>query len=254
LIAAPPAFSRAQSPAPDPAHSAAGPPPFTFSSTFSAPFNQHDSQVPAFSYFPPSRVDRFFEEGSDVPRAEIQAELFGAFFDRLGSHFPFLTRQGVDRLNHGDPSATVDAPMLINAVCALGARFASSDAVRGPDRGLSPALYGVPFADKAKAMLVPLLGYPSTRTVQSLILLSWHEFGLNNDGVFWSFVGMALRMAQDLGLHLDIEHPHADRRELAVDRLTWWAVVGLDRMLSLGTGRPVTIKSHEITVQSLDLS
>lgn len=51
-------------------------------------------------------------------------------------------------------------------------------------------------------MLVPLLGYPSTRTVQSLLLLSWHEFGLNNDGNLWAFTGMALRMAQDLGLHL----------------------------------------------------
>ncbi len=207
----------------------------------------------AFSYFPPSRVDRFFEEGEDVPRREIQRELFDVFFDRLGSHFPFLTRDRLDRLDSSDPAATVDGPMLINSVCALGARFANSDAVRGPDRDLSPALYGVPFADKAKAMLVPLLGYPSTRTVQSLILLSCHEFGLNNDGVFWSFVGMALRMAQDLGLHLDIEHPHVDPRELAVDRLTWWGVVALDRMLSLGTGRPVTIKSHEITV-SLSLA
>lgn len=31
-------------------------------------------------------------------------------------------------------------------------------------------------------MLIPLLGYPTTRTVQSILLLSFHEFGLNNDG------------------------------------------------------------------------
>lgn len=58
------------------------------------------------------------------------------------------------------------------------------------------------FADKAKSMLVPLLGYPSTSTVQSIIFLTWHDFGLNSEGGLWGFTGMALRMAQDLGLHL----------------------------------------------------
>ena len=96
--------------------------------------------------------------------------------------------------------------MLVNSICAVAARqvlfpsrtlriapeadtglnplpsFSDSVAVKGPDPARSPGLYGVPFADKAKSMLIPLLGYPTTRTVQSILLLSFHEFGLNNDG------------------------------------------------------------------------
>ncbi len=47
----------------------------------------------------------------------------------------------------------------------------------------------------------------------------------------------------------DIEHANLDPYTRAVNRLTWWAVLAHDRMLSLGTGRPVTIKSKEISVR-----
>lgn len=112
--------------------------------------------------------------------------------------------------------------ILVLTLVVTPSYFSFSDfaAVGGPDPGQSPSLRGVPFADKAKAMLVALLGYPTTRTVQAILLLSWHEFSLNNDGKpppmnslftsadgygagsFWAFAGMGLRMAQDLGLHL----------------------------------------------------
>jgi hypothetical protein len=81
-------------------------------------------------------------------------------------------------------------------------RFSDNPLVRGPDATRSPALFGVTFADKAKGMLVALLGFPSPATVQSLLLLAYFEFGLNSEGAFWMYSRMALAMAQDLGLHL----------------------------------------------------
>lgn len=115
-IQAPPAISRAQSPnldnlAPD-----------FLPSFVNPPLNQHDSQVPSFSFMPPSRVDRLFEEGSDLPRPEIQAELFDVFFKRLGSHFPFLSRRSLDQLVNSDQPTSVDVPMLVNSICAVAAR------------------------------------------------------------------------------------------------------------------------------------
>lgn len=208
-IAAPPAFSRDQSPSPVPAFSGNGTAStsmFDGSAPFSFPYYQHGSQVPAFSSQPLTRTERFFEEGSDLPRAEIKNELLDVFFRRLGSLFPFLDRRSIENLETGESPASVDVPMLVNSICAVAARqvlfalrilrnapdadtvfhpfpsFSDSVSVKGPDPARSPGLYGVPFADKAKSMLIPLLGYPTTRTVQSILLLSFHEFGLNNDG------------------------------------------------------------------------
>ncbi|BGP57377.1 hypothetical protein JCM8202v2_005018 [Rhodotorula sphaerocarpa] len=241
-IAAPPTSSRDHPSVPAPLAPSGLPLSFSgFDPTAALPDPQHLSSAPI------SRVHRFFDEGSDMPRADVKRELLNVFFDRLGSLFPFLDRRAVMQLEGRDSPSAVDVPLLINSICAVAARFSDFAAVGGPDPGQSPSLRGVPFADKAKAMLVALLGYPTTRTVQSILLLSWHEFSLNNDGSFWAFAGMGLRMAQDLGLHLDIERANLDPYARAIDRLTWWAVMAHDRMLSLGTGRPVTIKSHEIS-------
>ncbi|GAA5863244.1 hypothetical protein JCM8547_002875 [Rhodosporidiobolus lusitaniae] len=247
-LAAPPSFSRAQSPALPPSFPQDA---FPFLSDPAAlpafrP-NQHNSHVSISSAAALSQEERLFEAGSDLPRPELKAELFDLFFRHLGSHFPFLNRQAVERCDNCKVSTSMDAPMLVLSICALAARFSMSPAITGTDTTRSPGLYGVPFADRAKKMILPLLGFPSTRTVQSLLLLSWSEFGQNNDGSFWSLSGMAMRMAVDLGLQLDIEQPHLDAREQAVNRLTWWACLAHDRMLSLGTGRPVMVKSYEVT-------
>ncbi|GAA5823365.1 hypothetical protein JCM11251_007582 [Rhodosporidiobolus azoricus] len=247
-VAAPPVFSRDQSPTVSSAVAGNSFPSSVSAPSSNFPLNQHGSQVSSFKNPPLSRIERFFEDGSDLPRQEITAELFDVFFRRLGSHFPFLDRRALAQLETLNLPSSVDVPMLVNSICALAARFSQSPAVRSTDPSTPPGLYGAPFADKAKSMLISLLGYPSIRTVQSLLLLSWADFGSNNDGSLWSTSGMALRMAQDLGLHLDVEQPHLDPYAQAVNRLTWWAVLAHDRMLSLGTGRPVTIKSCEISV------
>ena len=82
-IAAPPTISRAQSPT---SFDSLNQLPSDFMSSFTdprygSPLNQHISQAPAFAPFaPPAHVDRFYEEGSDVPRPELQRHLFELFF------------------------------------------------------------------------------------------------------------------------------------------------------------------------------
>lgn len=67
---------------------------------------------------------------------------------------------------------------------------------------------------------------------------------------------MALRMAQDLGLHQDV---HRHRKEVgeqqrASDTLLWWSCFILDRALAIGTGRSVTVKDNEISVSCSSFS
>lgn len=65
------------------------------------------------------------------------------------------------------------------------------------------------------------------------------------------FCGMAVRLAVDLGLHLEpgdeYEISAEDRR---LNRLVFWSVILLDFSLSFGTGRQPTLRVDEIT-QSL---
>ncbi|ESK85307.1 pathway-specific nitrogen regulator [Moniliophthora roreri MCA 2997] len=193
--------------------------------------------------------DSPFEANSDIPRPTVLQKLLPLFFARMGSHFPFLTEASLmSNIDHEDPSRRVTAPLLLNATCALAARFSDVPIIRSQARDKSPATYGIPFAEKTKQLLVPLLGFPSSNTVAALLFLAYFSFGLNNEGALWTYSGMALRMAVDLGLHQDVEGYSASEIQRASDRLLWWSCFILDRTLAFGTGRPVTVKDKEIKV------
>lgn len=214
---------------------------------------------PLFSGITPPTMEasanqpKFFEPGSDVPRKEILDELLPLFFSRMGSLFPFLSLSDVQSADDESPGMNarlVCKPLLLNTICSLAARFSQSSLIMPKDPKRSPATYGIPFANQAKQLLIPLLGYPSSRTVASMLLMAYHEFGLNSEGALWMYSGMALRMAVDLGLHLNMsERGDSFSVQAAIfDKLVWWSCFLLDRTLAIGTGRPVTVKDAEILI------
>lgn len=93
---------------------------------------------------------------------------------------------------------------------------------------LCTASYALPFADKAKALLIPLLGYPSSMTVASLHLLAQVEFGFNSEASLYLFSGMAVRMACDIGLHLNILADTRSTVQRTADTLLWWSCLALE--------------------------
>lgn len=191
----------------------------------------------------------------------------------------------------------VDA-ILVDAVCALAARFSND-----PDltqKGtmpfgtsqveIPPPERGQAFAHRAKSSIVDLFPCPSVAVVQAALLLAYDEFGANRDSGLWMYLGIAIRMAQDLGMQkleglryigltgptpqslkltrkrkrgtpqnrprlYDLAFPLADEADIAelkaIERErvdTFWAVFSLDRYISSGTGRPVTLRDEDIEV------
>lgn len=225
-IRAPPTFSRAPSPvhdSPSTSHPQTSLPQPDLASSSSDlttldllphhfdPSTTHTS-VPFGQPFAdsPATVRLLFDEGSDVPTSDVLDVLYPIFFHKIGCQFPFLSLPSLQTLDSDDPSSQVTAPLLVLAVCALAARFVPSISFHAPptDRpdlrfsddpliaGNTPgrrlrATRGVPFADKAKEILVPLLAYPSSNTVAALLLLAWHEFGLNSEGALWMYSGVS---------------------------------------------------------------
>ncbi|KAJ5378262.1 uncharacterized protein N7496_005671 [Penicillium cataractarum] len=87
--------------------------------------------------------------------------------------------------------------VLMNAMCAIGAALTSR---YRPD--LPESLVDF-FATRAKALLEVEMDSPTLSTVQSLGILSGVEALLTRDARGWLYSGMAMRLAIDLGLHVD---------------------------------------------------
>lgn len=203
-----------------------------------------------------------------VPNVDILEHLLAIFFAYYGSHFPFYER---DKFLTSVRSKNAPA-VLLNSMCALAARFSTHPQVHRNPIYLSGEMFG----DRAKQLVIVLLSIPSYDLVASLLMLSWYEFGCNRDVGFWMYTGMAIRMAQDLGMHKISEQTSRDDiqdsdrlgsglgqpndhenvgkaaeaywNESSTLRLNlFWSIYFIDRIISLGTGRPLTLRDEEIS-------
>ena len=107
---------------------------------------------------------------------------------------------------------------------------------------------GRPSVDRARLfkraktlVFAGLLQAGSIELVQALLLMGQYLHGsleLNN---CWTVVGLAIRMAQGLGLHLEAGNFTSDIIEQEVRKRVWWSCFIIDRVLSMKVGRPPTI-------------
>ncbi|KAJ5515013.1 hypothetical protein N7463_004565 [Penicillium fimorum] len=137
--------------------------------------------------------------------------------------------------------------VLNNAICAVGATLTSRYCPNLPESLVDF------FATRSKALLEVEMDSPTLSTVQSLGILSGVEALLTRDARGWLYSGMAMRLATDLGLHIDAA-PFAERglidlEEARLRSSTFWGTYAHERMWSLYVGRPESIDHLDITVQ-----
>ncbi|QDS77721.1 hypothetical protein FKW77_004261 [Venturia effusa] len=244
-------------------------------------------EIPAF-------IEPPVYDTSRVPPSSLIVHLCKTFFTHLGCSFPFLQKE---RFMRDLEEKQVDA-ILVDAVCALAARFSNDPDLTRKNRMPSgssqevipPPERGQAFAHRAKSSIVDLFPCPSVAVVQAALLLAYDEFGANRDSGLWMYLGIAIRMAQDLGMQkleglryvgltgptpqsLNLPRKYKPRdsqtqarsyglaytpeneaeiielKAIERERVdTFWAVFSLDRYISSGTGRPVTLRDEDIEV------
>jgi hypothetical protein len=245
----------------------------------------HDARAP---------LDIPLYDMSDMAPSPLITHLCKLFFVHLGCCFPFLQRE---RFMRDLEEKQVDA-ILVDAVCALAARFSTHPLLIGrSDRQKDGATTSKPqppeagqaFAQRAKSAIPDAFPCPSVAVVQAALLLAYDEFGASRDSGLWMYLGIAIRMAQDLGMqtlqglkyegrhglapnHIKLDatrtpamtqrpQPAAtspeeqEQRAVERERLdTFWSIFFLDRVISSGTGRPVTLRDRDIDISfpSLD--
>ncbi|CAG7926237.1 unnamed protein product [Penicillium olsonii] len=256
----------------------------------------NSSRVPAASENRESRDANipFYDPDDAAPVSNLVLHLCDLFFAHLGCNFPFLQR---DRFFQDLKDKKVDT-MLVDAVCSLSARFSTHPSLEHPQAqpierppsldDNTKSLRGLPFAQRAMSALVDSLPCPTLSAVQACLLLAYEQFGSNRDSGLWMYLGISIRMAQDLGLQkfqglkhnygqsgvtpsdvmtghagnlredqyddFDVHHtPKVSPKPLTGERArerervdSFWSIFFLDRVISSGTGRPVTLRDEDI--------
>ncbi|GFZ45812.1 hypothetical protein JCM24511_03542 [Saitozyma sp. JCM 24511] len=177
-----------------------------------------------------------------APSTPIMRHLLDVFMVHFGCQFPFLDRQGLETKIENRTGSV----FLLNCVAAMAARFSGHSAIALPT--LQPWAYGNVFYNRARSLLGSMLGVPSRETVAGLVMLAHVAFANDAESELWMMTGMAVRMAVDLGLHInpppESSISEEDRR---LNRLVFWSVLLMDYVLSFGVGRQTTFRVEDIT-------
>lgn len=243
--------------------------PFSFSSS------HHSVPSHAETVLEPLDDLPIYDPNDSASVSPMIIELVKTFFTHLGCSHPFLHEEKVLRLVKEKKLESI----LVDAMCALASRFAGPDVLPGAGEG-SRSEYGNIFAQRAKAAIVDTFPCPSVGSVQAYLLMAYEGFGANQDSALWMYLGLAIRMALDMGLHRtegvqylgdkdpwytrswnsaganeedsgspgveDKKLDPKEQQEIVQERTeTAWAVYILDRVISTGTGRTVTVRDDE---------
>ncbi|KAL5497945.1 LCB2 [Sanghuangporus vaninii] len=121
-------------------------------------------------------------------------------------------------------------------------------------------LAGDGFLERAKVLLDKTYANSRPSTCQALILMGYREIGIGAMAQSWLYVGMAVRMAQDLGMHRNSDNWTRDGEllfspiEQQLRKRIWYSCVVMDKYVSAYIGRPLSIfeADYDTRLPSID--
>ena len=150
---------------------------------------------------------QFYDATDTNPTSPLVEHLCEVFFTHLGCNYPFLEREQFMQDLRGKK---VDA-VLVDAICAISARFSThpsltksgsnaQDTDRPKESQMHKSKHGCVFARRAMSRVTESFACPSIAASQACLLLAYEQFGSDHDSGLWVWLGISIRLAQDLGL------------------------------------------------------
>ncbi|PYI11002.1 hypothetical protein BO78DRAFT_466665 [Aspergillus sclerotiicarbonarius CBS 121057] len=142
-------------------------------------------------------------------------------------------------------------PLLLYSMLALAARYSDNPEVRTIRN--DPKTAGDDFSRKAQALLFEEIKAPRVSTVVAAAHMSLSEMARDNEPAGWTYIGIAIRMAYNLGLHID---PHLwvssgtmAPEEAELRSIAWWGCYMIEKLFTVGIGRPSIILERDVRVK-----
>ncbi|KAH7337849.1 fungal-specific transcription factor domain-containing protein [Rhizoctonia solani] len=184
-----------------------------------------------------------------LPSREQQEKLLKLYFAYVHPVLPVIHQEVFwqDWKASADPSAPSSfriPTLLLLSIYAVAARY---DTSRRPPRAGTMWAAGDNYLEAAKVLLNRSYASSKASTCQALLLLSYREIGIGAMAQAWLYVGMSVRMAQDLGLHRSIDKWQAagaktfSAAEKQTRRCIWFGCVVMDKYVSTYIGRPLAV-------------
>ncbi|KAA8898627.1 fungal-specific transcription factor domain-containing protein [Sphaerosporella brunnea] len=125
---------------------------------------------------------------------------------------------------------------LVNAVCAVGTFFTVQNEVS--------AQQGMRYFDTARTVIEDVFESADFWSIRLLLLFALYMHYAAKRNASWTYIGLAIRIAESLGLHRisTVEQFRGDHERRR--RLVFWSLYNLDRFTGCSLGRPLAIQDE----------
>ena len=194
------------------------------------------------------------QEEVSLPLRRTADELMQVYWSYFHPTFPVLDEVQMQETYENTWTGKDEASDQRSFLCLLNTVLAISSqldpATKPQDRArLADRYYG-----RAQA-LIDIFQRGSLQTVQALLLLSMYCQSSSNVHQCWIFMGLAIRVAQGLGLHsAQTSERTTDTRTRELYRRVWHGCLLLDQIVSSTCGRPCAVGPRNAGVVPLPSS
>ncbi|OZJ02651.1 hypothetical protein BZG36_04409 [Bifiguratus adelaidae] len=147
-----------------------------------------------------------------------------------------------------DPKASPPDPLLLNAIYLVTARQLSPNDEVFSTLNISRESFIALCENTTRSLMDQEYAQPKMSTVQAMLLMT-NLSNSKDSNVRWLTSGLAIRMAQDLGLHRSASRFKMSKEEEETRRRVWWACYCLDRWTCASLGRPLAIHDSDCDVE-----
>ncbi|KAJ3155776.1 hypothetical protein HDU86_004246 [Geranomyces michiganensis] len=178
--------------------------------------------------------------------ADESGELISLFFRYISPFLPLIHKRTFRATrNH--------QPFLLNSMYAIAARFSKNPNIACKK---NPFRAGETFYVVARNMVDRQLDSPHSSTVVGLLILALYAVESDRGSAAWMYIGLAIRMAQELKLNVDPDsqrplgypNPVAANEnwiEKEAHRRIWWYCFVQDRYAGAATDRSMIINERD---------
>ncbi|KXN90781.1 hypothetical protein AN958_03435 [Leucoagaricus sp. SymC.cos] len=182
----------------------------------------------------------------DFPPLDLIGSLVDHYFTQINPFLPLLHRplfqKGIDEgLHHKDQY--FGATVLL--VCALGSRY-SEDPRVFVEGSSSTRSAGWKWFEQVQALRASFFKRTSLHELQAHVLFILFAQSSEIPQGCWSQVGMALRLAQEVGAHRRrLQSGHTPTAEDELWKRAFWVLMSIDRLTSSASGRPCGLQDED---------
>ncbi|KAJ3506007.1 hypothetical protein NLJ89_g7113 [Agrocybe chaxingu] len=177
------------------------------------------------------------------PEPDLARDLVDLFFECCNLHLPLLHRPSFERsVRDGLHYSNDSFAGVYLLVCAVGSRFSSDPRVL-LDGIESYHSAGWKWFNQVETGKTSFLSLPSLYDLQLYCLTVVFLSSSSTPQAVWTMTGIAIRLAQDIGVHR-----RQSRTPSAEDELwkrAFWVLICLDRVNTVAVGRPAAIQDED---------